>query len=159
MSLIESAPQKQKTFNPKSQDHGDASQRKGINRDIWSTELERHAKDRNEQRQFKKAVAEATIDYESMTPAQLEAAASKLLAETADAYEEWPILDSFAELDQPDDEPNEIPPFITEAELGLRDKHEIKNEMAKRVMLDHEHDQDDRGDSDFNSPIRIKNRL
>jgi hypothetical protein len=49
--------------------------------------------------------------------------------------------------------------FATEAELGLKSKSDIRKEMARRVTLDVEYDDDDNGDSDYSIPVRIRSRL
>jgi len=46
----------------------------------------------------------------------------------------------------------------TEVEFGVRSKREITREMARRATLDPSED-DDYGDSDYSTPIRIRNRL
>ena len=55
---------------------------------------------------------------------------------------------------------NDNDPFTTEAELGIKSKREIKKAMARRVMIDVVHDEeDDYGDSDYDVPVRITNTL
>ena len=46
----------------------------------------------------------------------------------------------------------------TEVEYGVRSKREITHEMARRATLDPGED-DDHGDSDYGSHVRIKNKL
>jgi hypothetical protein len=49
--------------------------------------------------------------------------------------------------------------FATEAELGIKTKHEFVRAMARRVTQDVSYEDDDDGDSDYHVPVRIKNRL
>ena len=48
--------------------------------------------------------------------------------------------------------------FKTEAELGLKSKKDIRDKLAKIATIDHNPD-DDPEDPDYQSPIRIRNRL
>lgn len=53
---------------------------------------------------------------------------------------------------------NEQSHFPTEVEYGVKSRGEVARKMAQRATLDHMPD-DDPGDSDFGSHIRIRNRL
>jgi len=48
--------------------------------------------------------------------------------------------------------------FKTEAELGLKSKKDIRDKLAKIATIDHNPD-DDPEDPDYQSPMRIRNRL
>jgi hypothetical protein len=164
MSLIESAPQKQKHFDNRKQDHGDAAQytEDAHPQNSWYAELQRQSKEKSAKDQFKDAILDA---FETMTPAELEREANALLGEdpvnTLDGMSFETAKGSHDEsFDEEELEARRIAdPFATESEYGVKSRSEIRNALARRATLDAELDNDDHGDDDFDSPIRIKTRL
>ena len=165
MSLIETTtPQKQKEFDGRKQDHGDAAQKKQ-HVETFYYETKREAEAKKDKALLREALSDTDpYDLRSLTPAQLEAEADKLLGESEVAYsseipKDQELVDVIHELDPdaPIDYDNDG--FLTEADFGIKSKWEIGREMARRVTLDSDYDHDDNGDSDYMSPIRIKNKL
>lgn len=148
MSLIETTIQKPKEYSEKTirkQDHGDAAEQRDIASRRWYVEpYDLRGRKIAEDEHLHDALAEAQA-YDDMTPEQLEAEADTLLAEAPE--------------DGVDDTYTIPDTFPTEAEFGLKSKHEIGREMARRVTLDVSYDEDDNGDSDYTVPVHIKNRL
>jgi len=218
MSLIETAPQKHKSYNEK-QDHGDAAERKGHHKAVHDNGIQRKVFAKVEDDQFKQAIADAEADYYSMDSAALEAEADKILGETSqdlelpallkasdeilkavadsvDAAEASSLIEEYRDvyverqeiLDRIDGESNETAleltaleqslrehlesieedlidivnsqdTFPTEAEYGVRSKREIRDKLARLATEDSDYTEDDDGDPDYGSAIRIKNRL
>lgn len=171
MSLIESAPQKQKEYDPRKQDHGDAAEQRGHVHEDFFGDKKREAFAKSDAHQMKLDMRD-TEPQEGLTSEELEAAANIILGEeptlsysSEDAYVEADPVDQDPDddydPDNPDGEENldETDPFATEAQLGLKSKHEIARAMARRVTLDVDFDDDDDGDSDYAVPVHIKNRL
>lgn len=211
-------PQKTKEFTGKKQDHGDAAQRRGHGGpSFWEAKYDRRIDAKLENEQIKTALTDEVVDYDSMSSAELESEADKLLGLEAEDtyYESLEVSDEAAEeseeasdgeitnleeaykylVAERDDlikqypsafgaravemnkEINELDQqiaaitgmameavqdfdlFATEADFGVKSKSEISRLMARRVTLDPEFEHDDDGDSDFASPVRIKNRL
>ncbi len=153
MSTIETfSPQKSKEYDGRKQDHGDAAQRKGHEYEYPSEiKYDRRGIESHSKQLLKSDLSELDIDYASMSPAELE-------AEADDMLKEYSTGATTAEVS--DDEYTHYQDFFpTEAELGVKSKHEIGREMARRVTLDVDYEDDDTGDSDYHIPVRIKNRL
>jgi len=157
-------PQNQKEFNPRKQDHGTAAERKGHDTvPYWQEDADRRgATDRDKELlklDLEEAYAEAErIELSQMTTTQLEAEATKLLGDESSYTTESGEF-SFAEEDfasQFDTNETERH-FPTEAELGKRTRHEIKQAMARRsVAIDVDYADDDHGDNDYGSPIHVR---
>ena len=167
MSLIETAPQKSTKYNGRKQDHGDAAEQQGHFRDsYWDKKMDHSGINKREAEHLKLAMAEIE-DFTSFTPAQLEAAANSLLGESPQEAESFTTqspddeyLGYFDEYSEDElDAIEEKDRFYTEAELGLKSKHEIRKHLARSATIDVEFDGDDTGDSTYNIPVRIKNRL
>lgn len=162
MSLIESAPQKPKKFDGRKQDHGDAHTQGQHFRDTYEQIKSRQKVERNRGMLLTSELNEAGEDYSSMTPRELEEATDRLLDLAAFPETSW---SSHGALGAESDDEYPIEPtatsdrLLTEAELGVRSKHDIRNEMARRVTLDVDYEDDDNGDSDYNIPVHIRNRL
>jgi hypothetical protein len=156
MSLIESAPQKQKTYDGRKQDHGDAAQQNGIDRGPrFEGSRARSGLERQADQLLKDALSDTELDYSLLTPDQLDTETDEFPKEyhTVSERHDHPEEDE-------DDEPTPYQDFFpSEAELGVKSKHEIQREMGRRVTLDVAYEDDDNGDSDYHVPVRIKNRL
>ena len=102
--------------------------------------------------------------YQSMHDTRLEIL-ERIEAEGYEGATELEVTASYLadELDLIEDDliglMNEQSMFPEEAELGVKSKREIRGKMARQATLDHDYDDDDHGDDDFSSPVRIKNRL
>lgn len=152
--------QKPKEFDGVKQDHGDAG--------TQVTRLSDDGRDWMRRGPVKKAAemlqADLTdTDYRALSSAQRDKVADKLLGgvpySTSTPTPEVSVDELDVDLsDEEDDTLHDHEPFPTEGQLGLDSKHDIKKAMARRVTLDPGED-DDHGDSDFNSHIRIRNRL
>lgn len=152
MSLIENAPQKHKSYNEQ-QDHGSAAEQKGHHKATFDDELQRKTFERDQEDQFKKALAEAQVKYRPLSPAALEAEANRLLDESTfklpSLIEEGDAIDFVENVDS----------FATETEYDLKSKKQIRDRLARQATLDIDYDKDDNGDSDYGSAIHVKNRL
>ncbi len=163
MSIIETAPQKSKEYNKRPQDHGDAAQYKHFNRykPYRTLDEQRMAFAKRDQESFNAGLKDTAGDYLSMTPAQLEAEADKILDEKALVFSTATLPENSLIVEEDDDDVIDYDNdgFLTEADFGIKSKHEIGREMARRVTLDPDYDEDDTGDNDYTSPIHIRNRL
>lgn len=167
MSLIENAPQKQKSYNEQ-QDHGTADEQKGHSKPIYDNDVQHKKIAKVEDDQFKQAIADTEADYYSMSPEGLEAAADTLLEETAphttSSLRFIPSIETVAQPFNSGEEEDEIDDdkdrFLSEAEVDQLSKKRIRDKLAKQATLDYDFDkEDDFGDDYYASPIRIKNRL
>lgn len=216
MSMIE---QKQKEFDNRKQDHGDAAQRQGrFTKPDWAVSYERRVDGKRDQENIKTALTDELFDDLEPTATELqtdedamsgmtEVLMSDLFQESDEAHEAdeeanyddesttyledafnelsdlraelvrdyskasgpeaQAIIAKILELDQQiesiagevPEEVEEDQPYFTEADFGVKSRHEINHKLAKQATLDPEFSDDDDGDSDFNSHIRIKNRL
>lgn len=157
MSLIETAPQKQKEYDPRKQDHGDAATKHQHIRDTFDQIRSRHKVEKDDARMLRSELNEVGTDYTSMTPSEREAVANDILGEAPLlAYSSEPLETT---LEAHDDEPYGEDRFATEADFGIKSKYEIARAMARRVTLDVAYDEDDNGDDDYAVPVHIKNRL
>ena len=161
------------------QDHGTAAQRHGHDYDRWIKEVEGEYDSRGLALKDKELISEAYSDDGSVSPDlfdisafdmnadQLEAAADAILGEpsqysthtpeTPTSYEEYTgYFDEYTEDELDAFEARDA--FLTEADFGIRSKHEIGREMARRVTLDVAYDEDDNGDGDFHIPVHITTR-
>lgn len=159
MTLIESTPQTRKKYDERSQDHGDAGQKGQHEYDSVYRDISRRAVEKSEAQYFEEAVNEVfenqPADYSAMSPSQLEAEADMLLGDTGSYTVGESEADTYKEVD---DEPTPYQDrFPTEAEYGVKSRKEIAHKLARLATLDTEND-DDNGDDDYASPIRIKNR-
>ena len=164
MSTIEVTPQKQKEYDGRKQDHGDAASQKGHFKDRYEASFDRRAAEKKLDEQLHLSLDEAVDLHKWVTAEELEAAADAILDELYDdgfPVEEIEAGDYFG---YDDDIEGAIDinqdGFLTEADLGLRSRHEISKLIAQRATLDVDFDRyDDMGDSDFDSHIRIRTRL
>ena len=164
MSIIESSLQKQKEYDGRKQDHGDAASQKGHFKDKYEATFDHRAAEKKLDEHLRLSLDEATDLYKQVTPEELEAAADAILDEFYD--DGFPVegIDAGDYFGYDDDAEDAVDinqdGFLTEADLGLRSKHEIAKLMAQRATLDPDFDRyDDMGDSDYDSHIRIRTRL
>jgi len=219
MSTIENqnVPQKQKSYKKYSQDHGDAAQNVVHRQSEFFTDKTLQATLKKETEFHQAGLADA-LDYQSMTPSELETEADRLLGEPStehpsvvesarkaleearasyDGESVGDLIDkhqallnqreallNYIDEDEKDygntldiqalireieaelavieedavEMNNDQSALPTEVEFGVRSKREITREMARRATLDPGED-DDYGDSDYTTPIRIRNRL
>lgn len=161
MSIIEIAPQKEKTYDNRKQDHGDAASRRGHYKDLYEESFDQRGRKKRDAESLKAAFQDdmSEIDdfYQPTTPAQLEAEADKILANKPEETATEIVVDY-----EEDDEPVEVHHYEhpTVENFDLPSRHEIRKRMAQRATLDPEFDSEgDDGDSDYASPIRIRTRL
>lgn len=139
MNTLEITPQKQKQFDDRKQDHGDAAQKKEHHKTYDSFFEKKY-----DRRGILKKDAEIEIAaLQDMSYEELEAEADKILIENQeeDAEESTEYQDFFP----------------TEAELGLDSKHEIRHKLA-RVATGDPFEDDEVADSTFGNAMRITNR-
>ena len=139
MNTLEITPQKQKHFDGRKQDHGDAAQKKEHHK-AYDSFFEK----KYDRRGILKKDAEIEIAaLQDMSYEELEAEADKILIENQeeDAEESTEYQDFFP----------------TEAELGLDSKHEIRHKLA-RVATGDPFEDDEVADSTFGNAMRITNR-
>ncbi len=175
MTTMEHAPQRQKSFDGRKQDHGDAAtQTLDRGKDPWDYY---HGSRLKEKVHLDLAEQDA-LDAYHPSSAELEAAADKLLQESNniladnDAYEAH--LAAFGAATEPgvvpgaEDEPTEDDYYTeddevdthyypTEVDLGIPTRQEIRRRMARRVTLD-VFDDDDDGDDGFAVPVHINRK-
>ncbi len=179
MSTIEIAPQKSKEFSNRKQDHGDAAEQRGhrwvrLYKNEVKDGLYADIKSEKDTEHLKSALDDTSVDYAAMSfakrSAALEAAANKILNDNdselvystmATPDQEQPDIEDYTSVIEDDlrEGVNLKTTGFTEADFGVKSKHEIGREMARRVQIDVAFEDDDNGDSDYGSPIRVKNRL
>ena len=163
MSIIESTPQMQKEYDGRKQDHGDAASRKGRFKDMYEAEFDRRADKKRLEEHLRQSLSEAESVYEHMTATELETATNSMLGEYADDFaDHFDFEYSEESADEEVESAIDINQdgFLTEADLGLRSKHEIAKLMAQRGTLDPDfYRYYDMVYSYFNSHIRIRKRL
>jgi hypothetical protein len=159
MTLIESTPQTRKHYDERTQDHGDASQKGQHEYDVIYRDKSRRAVEKSDDLYFTDAVNEVfatqSPDYLTMSPDELEAEASELLGDTGMYTVGESEYDGTDVFDEPTPYQDRFP---TEAEYGVKSRKEIANKLARLATLDPDYD-DDNGDDDYASPIRIRNKL
>lgn len=141
-----------KPFNNYRQDRHTRGQ--DIDRDIdgYDKETVEKETERRDREMARAAIQEGLELLENATPEELQFNASKLLdmQESHDVIEE---ADSILDERVIGDEDL----FTTEGEVGRKSRKEIKDAQARQATLD-SYEEDDFGDSDYNSPMRITNR-
>ncbi|MFZ1302083.1 MAG: hypothetical protein WAQ27_05950 [Candidatus Microsaccharimonas sp.] len=142
MTIIETAPQKSKEYT-KQKDHGTKANKRVGEDSYWDKKADRAGIVNQDKELLTSALNEY---YRGMSAEELEAEADYILGIADEGDSEYTITSSNQDR------------FITEAELGLDSKADIRRKMAERATLDPRADDDD-GDSDYASPIRITNRL
>lgn len=163
MSLtIETAPQKQKEYNDhnvRKQDHGgrQSGPRQSPNSEARNEKLRAQA-DRDHIQVELGQFSLGDTEYARLTDAQRDAITDSMLDGLVPDELVYSSDEHLKELDDSDLEPAELY-YPSEAELGLKSRREIGQEMARRVTLDVDYEDDDNGDSDYNVPVRIRNRL
>ena len=160
MSMIEATPQRQKHYDGRKQDHGDAAEQRGRTRDRYEEEYDRRAINKKDEEYLRISLNDIEAAYEGAEPEEeLDALLDNYLGAASDEdIEEY----NDALNEEYDDEGKydaNVDGFLTEADLGLKSRHEITKKMARRVTLDPEFGYDDDDDSDLDSPIRIRYRL
>ena len=140
MNTLEITPQKQKQFDDRKQDHGDAAEQKGRRNDV---------DDLSENKYDRRAISKADkelyrVALQDMNYDQREAEADRILAENKEEEDE-PESTEYQDF------------FPTEAELGLDSKHEIRHKLA-RVATGDPFKDDEVVDSTFGNAMRITNR-
>ena len=160
MSLIETVPQKQKEYDNRKQDHGDAAQKKQHVGNFYN-ETKHEAVVKHDKVLLREGLSEENINYAFMTPRQLEAEADKMLGESVLVASTSSKVEEPLEPEQEENDGIDYDNdgFLTEADFGIKSKWEIRREMARRVTLDADYDQDDTGDNDLESPMNVRNRL
>jgi len=143
MNTLEITPQKQKQFDSRKQDHGDAAEQRGH----FKADDSFFEKKYDRRGNLKKDAEIKIAALEDMSYQELEAEANKILLENeekdeADAEDSTEYQDFFP----------------SEAEYGVDSKHEVRVKLAKQATLDTFGD-DEVADSTFANPIRIRNRL
>lgn len=159
MSLTELAPQKSKEYNDhniRKQDHGTAAEQKALRQSPYGEERRESTRKKAEAEHLNLHLSEA--DYALLTDTQRDTIADTLLDDEPDWANEL-VYSSEGHMVEDDSyiDPADLY-YPTEAELGLKTRHEIGKEMARRVTLDVAYDEDDRGDSDYSVPVHINNR-
>ena len=140
MNTLEITPQKQKQYDGRKQDHGDAAQKREHHK-VYDSFFEK----KYDRRGILKKDAEIEIAaLQDMSYEELEAEADKILIENQeeDAEESTEYQDFFP----------------TEAEYGIDSRHEVRLKLAKQATLDTYGD-DEVADSTYANPVRIRNRL
>jgi len=168
VSMSLTTEQTPKTYNEK-QDHGTAAGRKGHEPiSYWDKKYDDRGIDKQDDEIFKDAVAELNLDYESMSNAELEAEADAILDPlnqyTTTSERFIPSTEKAANPYETGEDEDEIDyegdRFLTEAEVEQLSKHQIRVRMGQRATLDYDFEsEDDNGDDNPQSHIRIKNRL
>ena len=131
----------------RSQDHGDAQQRKGhADYGYWENKWEQRGSINSDKTYLREVVRDGLEDYYAqMSPNELEQEADRILREA----------------EQPEDESTEVrrenEHLPTVAEAGGRTAKEIRDSMARAATLDIFSD-DDFGDYSGDSHVRISNR-
>ena len=140
MNTLEIAPQKQKQFDNRKQDHGDAAEQRGHknNNDVYENKYDRRVLSKVDRELYRVALQD--MNYE-----QLEAEADKIIAENEEEEDE-PESTEYQDY------------FPKEAELDIKSKHEIHKEKASQATLDPRED-DEVPDSTFGSSMRVRGRL
>lgn len=131
-----------------------------IDRDIDGYDKETVEKEtkRRDREMARTAIQEGLELLENATPEELQFNASKLL----DMQESHDVIEEFDQIDEGDYDSDirtidDEDPFATENEIGLKSREQIKGALARQATLD-SYEDDDFGDSDYNSPMRITNR-
>lgn len=160
MSMIEATPQRKKNFDGRKQDHGDAAEQKGHYSDFYEDGFDRRMSEKRNDEQLRVSMHDS-LEYGTTVPPEDEYLLS--LKDAYDNNEEYEDDDTDEELNSvfdidAFDVDNTDDRFITPEDLGLKSRREIGKLMARRVTLDPEFDrEDDEGDSDYPSPLRIHN--
>ncbi|USN96531.1 MAG: hypothetical protein H6797_05720 [Candidatus Nomurabacteria bacterium] len=147
MEKPKSNKSKSKYRHNRTQDHGDAGQRKGhIDQGYWENQWEQRGLINKDKAYLKEVIRDGLDDYYAqMSPSELEQEADRILREA-----EQPEAESASEHLNNDTYP-------TIAEVGGRTDKEIRASLARAATLD-TFEEDDFGDYNGDSHIKIRNR-